>query len=250
MWRCLLHLPDFKIMKCVIIYFLFLFKESLSSLILYLYFCTNLLKESPPNCISLRPHKPGSSLLPASVSIWTKDLFLLCPGEPPPAWATTFPEQFCQWVLQEEQVAFLLGSLFWGPWRSFPERSYPGFSGSFAGKDSSREQLSVLHLTSCAEAQLYKFSSCHTSIWSSFDSGRGRRVFCRTFPPIHIVFGSGDLTQEAVSSHLQQGPYQSSVLFNRVGVDPDEDQKEEPSSHQASQRRRRIEYSDMRASVP
>ena len=33
-----------------------------------------------------------------------------------------------------------------------------------------------------------------------------------------------------------QDPYQFSVLFNRVGVDLDEDQKEEPSSHQASQR--------------
>lgn len=118
---------NFKIIKCVIIYFLF--KESLSSLILYLYFCINLLKESPPNCISLRPHKPGSSLLPASMSIWTKDLFFFCPGEPAAAWATTFPEQFCQWVLQEEQMAFLLGSLFWGPWRSFPEHSCPRFSG-------------------------------------------------------------------------------------------------------------------------
>lgn len=51
-----------------------------------------------------------------------------------------------------------------------------------------------------------------------------------------IVFGSGDLTHMTLSSLLQQSYYQFSVFFNRVGVDLDANLKEEPSSHQASQR--------------
>lgn len=46
-----------------------------------------------------------------------------------------------------------------------------------------------------------------------------------------------------------QDPYQFSLLFNRVGVDLDEDQKEEPSSHQASQKSRGIENNNLSCSV-
>ena len=60
--------------------------------------------------------------------------------------------------------------------------------------------------------------------------------FSHTFPLFCIVLGSGDLTHKTVLSQPQRGHYRFSVFFNRVGVDVDEDLKEEPSSHQASQR--------------
>lgn len=68
--------------------------------------------------------------------------------------------------------------------------------------------------------------------------------FFHTFPLLYVVLGSGDLTHKTVLSQLQQGRYQLSVFFNRVGVDLDEDPKEEPCSHQASQRNQCIEYRD------
>lgn len=73
-------------------------------------------------------------------------------------------------------------------------------------------------------------------------------VFCQTFPLICIIFGSSDLPHKTVESHLQQGPYQFSHFFNRVGVDLDEDLKE-PTSHQASQRGQFIEYRNIKCSV-
>ena len=62
-----------------------------------------------------------------------------------------------------------------------------------------------------------------------------------------LWFRWSDLRDCLISS--AQDPYQFSLLFNRVGVDLDEDQKEEPSSHQASQKSGGIENNNLSCSV-
>lgn len=193
--------------------------------------------------MSLRPHKPGSFLLAASVSIWKKDQFFLSwgtcfslePHIPRTVWPVSpagvegsLPSSIPVFGVAE---VFSWGLLFW-------------FSGS--GSCWERQQqttLLALHLTSYVEAHLCS-SLLATNLFEVLLILRKVRWFStKSF----LWFASGDLIHK---THLQKGCYQFSVFFNRVGVDLDEDLKKEPSSNQASQRNQCIGHRDIRCSVP